>query len=169
MAREYQPQRFPIIYPASAGFERDNAASGDVGATATLTFTINTRPHMLVGLRLQNVYIVPEDMRTCDGLAWLERLDEEQDVATQLAQQNVVVRPTLQTLVTGRRGRHWHPFECPYPFRGGNNIVVTVSRLTAYPREITAITVKAALVGWAYVEGDTPPPGPPSTGFPAGA
>ena len=169
MAREYQPQRFPIIYPASAGFVKDNLPSGAVGATATLTLTFNTRPHMLVGLRLENIYAVPERLQNIDGIAYLDKLDEQQDMTTALAQQNIIIRPTLQTLVTGRRGVHWHPFEVPYPFRGGNNIVITVSRLTAYPVEIEAVTCKLAVVGWAYIEGDQPPPGPPSTGFPTGA
>lgn len=170
MAREYNPQRFPIIYPASAEFRLDQDASGARGASATLTFTINTRPHMLTGLRLQNIYDVPERIQLSQPLlTYLDRLDGEQDIQTDLAQQNIVVRPTLQRLVTGRGGVHWHPFECPYPFRGGNNITVVASRLTSYPDDIESITLKGALVGWAYIEGDQPPPGPPSTGFPTGA
>lgn len=172
--REYQPQRFPIIYPGSAEFRVEDGPGAVRGATATITITINTRPHMLTGIRLCNVYEVPEELRDVSSLAWLNRLDQEQDLSTQLAQQNVVVRPTMQSLVTGGGGGigaatvHWHPFECPYPFRGGNNITLSLSRLTSYPDEIKSVTVKAALVGWAYIDGPLPPPGPPSTGFPTG-
>lgn len=165
---ETLPQTFPIYYPGSAEFQEDTAPGAGVGATAVITVPINTRPHMLTGIRLANVYAIPEELRTVDGLAYLKHIDQQQEISSQLAQQNVVVRPTLQKLVTGDDGIHWHPFELPYPFRGGNNIVLNLQRLIAYPDEIVSVTVKAVLVGWAYVDGKFPPAGPPSTGFPTG-
>lgn len=164
------PQEFPIYYPASAQFKAadGNDAGAGKGATASLAFSLSTRPAMLTGIRMANVYEIPEDLRNVDGIAWLEKLDGQQQMSTDMEQQNIVIKPTLQDLVTGRKGYIWHPFEQPYPFKGGNNITVPVSRLISYPDSIVNVTVYATLVGWSYVDGQFPPAGPPSTGFPTG-
>jgi len=169
----HSPERFPIIYPGSAQFIKDDGPSGDRGAVAHVEISINNRPHEITGFRWRNVYEVPNELRDQDGIAWLRFIDGLQTVRTDLAQQNVIVRPTLAPLVTGEQGIHWHPFECPYPFRGGNNISFDFVRQVPYLATqldpaipIDQIVVEVALVGWAYVSDEFPPAGPPSTGFP---
>jgi len=170
----YQPQRFPIMYPGSAQFiGSDGQPSGARGAVAHVEITINNRPHEITGFRIANQYLVPNELRNSNGLDWLRWIDPQQDVRTDLAQQNVIVRPAQQDLIVGRDGIHWHPWECPYPFRGGNNIVLDVVRQIPYSAtqlspqiDINEITCKVVVVGWAYVTDEFPPAGPPSTGFP---
>ena len=184
-------QTFPIYYPGEARFELDSSTggktpSGAVGATATIIITINTRPHGFLGIRLRNVYAIPE--RALEPIAatyfpsWrdIHALDGDQDVKMDLAQQNVTADRTDQNLLVGGPvasggGVVWHPFACPYPFRGGNNVTIEVRRTTAYPL-ILPLTddpvegifpvCKAVLVGYSYVTGDVEEGGPPSSGFP---
>jgi hypothetical protein len=103
-------QRFPVIYPAKAQFKLGTVEGAGAGATAKLNFSLNNNPHEIVGLRI----------------------DSEQTLTMRMAQQNVVLEDTLQRLVQGEGGIHWHPFELPYPFRGGNSITVDCKRVTGY-------------------------------------
>jgi hypothetical protein len=163
-------QRFPVVYPAKAQFKLGTVEGAQAGAVAKLNFSLNNNPHEITGLRIANTYEIPEEFFTQEGLALLDRLDTEQTITMRMAQQNVVLEDTLQTLAQGRRGFNWHPFELPYPFRGGNSITVDLKRITGYrlpgPDDVTidAVTVNAAIVGWMYV-GAMVESGPPSTGF----
>lgn len=167
-------QRFPVIYSAKAQFKAGSKESGAAGSVAKLQFAINNNPHEITGLRIKNVYEVPTEFLSLaqpDGIDYLNRLDQEQTLTMRMAQQNVVVDETLQSLVCGD-GVHWHPFELPYPFRGGNNITVDVNRLTSYSLPgsdplvtIDAVTVQAAIVGWMYVGPGGVLSGPPSSQF----
>jgi len=171
-------QRFPVVYPAQAQFKVGGNESADANAVAKLQFSLNNNPHEITGLRLTNTYDIPPEFLSLaipDGPDYLTRLDMEQTITMRMAQQNVVLSDTHQKLVTGADGIHWHPFELPYPFRGGNNVTVDVKRITAYTLPgsdplitIDAVTVYAALVGWMYV-GPMVESGPPSTGFDAAA
>lgn len=180
-------QMFPIYYPAEAPFTADGSTggtpSGLVGAEAVLTFTINTRPHGFLGVRLRNVFPVPAFPLTTVAAGYfptwrdLHALDCDQDMTFQLAQQNVVVQRADQALVVGGPGIPgsfvWHPFACPYPFRGGNNVVVRVRRTTSYPlvtaqeADVEGIfpVLKGVLVGYSYVTADIEEGGPPSSDF----
>lgn len=181
-------QSFPIYYPAQAPFLLDTttngAPSGLVGATATLTFQINTRPHGFIGVRLRNVFPVPTFPLTATAQTYfptwrdLHALDVDQDMSFELAQQNVVVRSADQALIVGGPGLGgsyiWHPFACAYPFRGGNNVVVRVQRTTSYPLVVNGENppqegifpvLKGVLVGYAYVTADIEEGAPPSSDF----
>jgi hypothetical protein len=163
-------QRFPVIYAAQAQFKNGTTEGAQAGATAKLNFSLNNNPHEITGLRIVNVYDVPEEFYTQEGLELLRRLDDQQTITMRMAQQNVVLEETLQRLSQGANGINWHPFALPYPFRGGNSITVDLKRVTGYrlpgPDDVTidAVTVQAALVGWMYV-GAMVESGPPSTGF----
>jgi hypothetical protein len=163
-------QRFPVIYPAKAQFKLGTVEGAGSGAVAKLNFSLNNNPHEITGLRVYNTYEIPEEFYSQEGLAFLNRIDSEQTLTMRMAQQNVVLEDTLQRLTQGEGGIHWHPFELPYPFRGGNSITVDVKRVTGYrlpgPDNVTidAVTVNAAIVGWMYV-GAMVESGPPSTGF----
>lgn len=182
-------QMFPIYYPAEAAFTTDGTPggtpSGLVGARAVVTITINTRPHGFIGIRLRNVFAIPAfALRTVDASyfpSWrdIHALDVDQDVSVELAQQNVVVRRADQAELVGGPGIPgsyvWHPFACPYPFRGGNNVVVSVNRTTSYPlvtnaqqQDVEGIfpVLKVLLVGYSYVTADIEEGGPPSSRFP---
>lgn len=181
-------QMFPIYYPAEAAFTVDGSSggtpSGLVGASATLTFTINTRPHGFLGVRLRNVFPVPTFALATVAASYfptwrdLHALDVDQDMSFELAQQNVVVRSADQALVVGGPGIPgsyvWHPFACPYPFRGGNNVVVRVRRTTSYPlvtnaqeQDVEGVfpVLKGLLVGYTYVTADIEEGQPPSSDF----
>lgn len=173
-------QRFPVIYGASAQFKTGSNEGAGPGAVAKLQFSLNNNPHEITGLRISNSYEVPAGFLSGlegGGPLLLARLDQQQTVSMRMSQQNVVIDEVLQPLITGGGGingsaEHWHPFELPYPFRGGNNMTVDVTRLTAYTNpnvdpviSIEAVTVYAAVVGWMYVNTQGVLKGPPSSGF----
>ena len=170
-------QIFPIIYPGMAQFQQGQKPSGEAGSKAIIEIPVANFPMMLTGVRLLNVYDIPVPRRTIDGLTYLGVVDSQQTVQTTLTQQNIIVRPTMQNLVTGATQRmagaiHWHPFEAPYPFRGGNNINFEVQRVTNYPTDdplalITNIVCHVAIVGWAYMSDAFPDAAPGSTGYPS--
>lgn len=171
-------QRFPVIYPAKAQFKDSGVATAQAGATAKLQFSINNNPHEITGIRVRNVYEIPDAYMQSPQLAasnFLERKDGEQDLVVRMAQQNIVIDEANQVACLGNDGIHWHPFELPYPFRGGNNITVDVTRSTNYRFVngagaeilIEAVTVTAALVGWMYVGPGGVLPGPPSSEYSA--
>lgn len=148
----YSPQRLPVYFPGTARFQDSNGTpSGAIGAVATVTISINLRPQFLTGIRIRNVYEVPSGLQTIDQLTYLDRLDEEQTLTTELTQSNIVVRSMLQTLLVGRGGVHWHPLSVPYPWGGGNNLTLVVTRLTAYPAGVLP-TCHVGLEGVTYVK-----------------
>lgn len=182
-------QKFPVYYPGEAVFTEGGVPSGQpsgaVGAQALITITINTRPHGFLGIRLRNVFPVPEfplePIAQSYFPTWrdLHGLDVDQDVRVELAQQNILMDRTDQALFVGGPGIGgsfvWHPFPCVYPFRGGNNVRIFVTRTTAYPLVVDGSeppvegifpVCKAVLVGYSYVTGDIEEGGPPSSGFP---
>lgn len=176
-----QYQKFPIYYPGEAPFVNDNNVEATpAGASASITINITTRPMAWVGLFIRNIYDVPNDgvVFGPEGeeqrfyppqlVDYCERLDGEQDITVELAQQNVVVRPAAQVLIQGARWIHLHPFPTPFLFRGGNNIVVNVRRRTAYPDDFGIVNVQAVAKGWQYVNDADPGGHPPSTDFPTG-
>jgi hypothetical protein len=162
----YRMQKFPIYYPGNAQFQdQDGQPSGLIGAQAIVEIGLNNRPHEIIGIRVQNVYALPaERPQDPDLCCLLDRLDGEQLVSLDLAQQNVIVESMLQTTLTGKNGIHWHPFACSYPFRGGNNLRLTFRRLTSYPPEFFPV-VHVTAVGWVWVSDELPAGAPPSTGF----
>lgn len=180
-------QTFPIYYAAEGRFTADGSAStppsGQQGAKATLTFTINTRPHGFVGLRLRNVYPMPAAALFPPGPSYfpswadIKLLDSDQDINIDLAQQNVTAKKADQgaTIGGGPGAPVWHPWACPYPFRGGNNLTVVVTRTVSYPlitgpneQPVEGIfpVCKGVLVGYAYVSGQAEDGAPPASNWP---
>lgn len=176
--RVIETQTFPVYYPGTGRFEDANSdASGALGSTAVVTITLNTRPHMIVGARVRNVYQPPDADEVVDFgplfQTWrdLKLLDMEQRMTLDLAQQNIIIKAASQGLIVGERGTLWHPFACPYPFRGGNNISLTFLRTVGYPlnaqgEEVIFPTVEVVLFGYAFVKGNIPPGSPPSSEYP---
>lgn len=138
MARAFLgPEAFPLFYNVGNPFMLNGERSGALNARARCTFELNNWPHVAFGLRIVNVYAVPdgfsaEDVPLFNAMKlWM---DEDQEVSFTLAQQNVIATPLHQATLTGRGGQHWHPFPKPYLFRGANQARVEVTRLTAYPQ-----------------------------------
>lgn len=152
--RKYSPQKIPVYFPGSARFQdADGIPSGALGAIATVTISINLRPQWFTGIRIRNVYPVPDGFQNFNVI-YLDRLDGEQTFSTELTQSNIVIRDALQPLVIGRDGFHWHPFATPYPWGGGDNITLIFRRLTSYPAE-TLPTVHVVLEGIMLVGDQT--------------
>lgn len=133
------PQAFPIYYPMGPQpFQLDGVASGAQGAVAMLSHSLPNPPHILMGIRVSNVYDLPADADADDianYTAMKQFVDGDQTLYIDLAQQNILANPTYQTHVTGRAdGQHWFPFPAPFPMAGGNNVSLTVTRLTSYPQ-----------------------------------
>jgi hypothetical protein len=128
MARQFLgPEAFPLYYNAANPFLLNNQRSGAVNARARLSFELNNWPHVAFGLRITNVYPLPEGAD--------DQLFDVQEISFVLAQQNVIADPIHQaTLTGGQNGIHWHPFPKPYLFRGANQARMDVVRLTAYPQ-----------------------------------
>lgn len=135
------PEVFPLYYPASAPFLDDGAGggapSGAAGAQATVNPTINNFPHTFYGVRVRNVYELP-DPALADAFRAVKLVDQDQTIRIELAQENVTANATLQDHVVGGAqgstgGIHWHPFPVPYLLAGGNEVNVVLRRLTSYP------------------------------------
>jgi hypothetical protein len=195
--RTYKTQKFPVYYSGVSEFKLDGKASGLRGAVATVEIGLNNRPHEIVGVRIRNSYArfptptiqiqdpapgegdpLPAPVNANwaainDGCCLLEDLDDEQTVQIDLAQQNVIIRNMHQRELCGKNGIHWHPFPCSYPFRGGNNMFVQLTRLQSYPftdnpspqETVIKPTAFVTVFGWMYVSDELPPGGPPSTDF----
>jgi hypothetical protein len=185
-------QRFPVYYTGAAEFKADGKPSGMRGAVARVEINLNNRPHQVVGIRLRNSYPrfpTPTwlegqlyDSAPVDPVAkvWggglcclLEALDDEQLIEIELAQQNMIVRDVHQRELCGADGKHWHPFPCTYPFRGGNNLKIRAQRIQDYPHStpddplLTVVkpTLYVAVLAWMFVSDEMAAKGPPSTGF----
>lgn len=133
------PEAFPFDYGVSAPFlNGQGQPSGVAGAVVELTREINNFPHVFYGVRIENVYELP-DVDLIEPWKAARAVDFQQTVRVELAQQNVTAQPIVQsTLIGGHSGDgggvvHWHPFQRPYALAGGNEIRITVQRLTSYP------------------------------------
>lgn len=131
-------QWFPIYFPMGPkAFQNSNGeASGQVGAVCELSKDLPNWPIQFLGLRITNVYELPENP-TPAGIeiytACKRFVDDEQTVRISLSQQNITSEKTMQVQLTGKSGVYWAPFPVPFPMAGGNNISVTVVRATSYP------------------------------------
>lgn len=130
-------QGFPLYYSLSAPFLIDGNPSGAVGALATMTRELNNFPHIFYGLRIRNVYPLP-NIDLADEFRAVRMVDNDQVIQISLAQQNITAQQIEQSALVGGHagdngGVHWHPFPHPYLMAGGNNVEVEVTRLTGYP------------------------------------
>lgn len=131
-------QGFPLYYSTSAPFlDSEGKPSGGAGAVAELVKELNNFPHIFYGVRLRNVYPMPS-IDLADEFKAVKLLDADQVVDIDLAQQNVTAQAILQDGLVGGindagQTAHWHPFPHPYLMAGGNEIRLTVRRLTGYP------------------------------------
>ncbi len=182
VAGVWTPEAFPLYYGKNNQFLSGGAGgtpSGAAGAIAEVDVPLNTYPHILWAVRLSNTYNLRTDP---DGLlptGFLPRdrlglmiWDEEQRIKIDFAQQNIIAKPLMQALLTGRQnGIHWHPLPSPYLLRGSNVVRVEAVRITGYPTLGTAQepfdiipTIDVGLVTSVLVT-DLFPAGPPgSTG-----
>ena len=159
-------EQFPCFYSNSGQFTQNSDGLVIAGATAKASVKLNNYPHQITGFRASNVFAIPAEQQTQDAIAYLKFIASNQDIITKLTQANIVIEPTAQDHVTGEGGIHWHPFEVPYNFRGGNNLAAEAVRTIPYPDYLTTgVTWKTTWVGWMWLRGRTPPPGPPSTGM----
>ena len=135
--QEMEAQWFPVYYPMGpkAFLDANGTPSGAVGSVAELTKDISNWPLLFMGLRITNVYALPAtpselDLRVFE--ASKRYVDDEQTVRIALSQQNITAEQTLQVQVTGKSGVYWAPFPVPFPMAGGNDIAVSVTRVTPY-------------------------------------
>lgn len=133
------PQTFPIYYSMGpVPFVDGNGdQSGARGAIARLATDLSNFPHMFMGLRITNAYdmpTVPTEAQVQLYRSMKEYLDGEQTVRLDLSQQNVTADALEQNQLCGAGAINWHPFPAPFPMAGGNNISITLQRLTPYPQ-----------------------------------
>lgn len=133
------PEQFPVYYQLgpSPFLDAANAPSGAAGSRLRLSRSISNFPHLLIGVRVQNVYALPAAPTADDVQLYRtmkEWVDGEQTIRMELAQQSIIIDPTLQPTVTGQDGVHWHPFAVPFPMAGSNNINFDLVRVTGYPQ-----------------------------------
>lgn len=144
------PEWFPIYYGFDARpFQLNGAPSGAAGAQARLSRSLPNPPHILLGIRVSNIYTIPEnaDHDDIQDFAILKNhVDGEQTLAVNLAQQNVVAQQVIQKHITGGQdGFNWYPLPQTFPMAGANNIEIVLTRLTAYP-----LLAGAAVLPQAY-------------------
>jgi hypothetical protein len=170
----YTPEEFPLYYEAHAQFKLNGNPSGATSAQAVLTFELNNYPHIVYGVRLVNTTEIPQTALNANPSLPLNLLeggiDEDQVIAIDLAQQNIITRPIHQRTLVGQAGRNWHPFPAPYLLRGGNNVKLTATRLHGYPQvtvgeELVNLlpSLFGTLVTGVLVSDKFPASGPPST------
>jgi hypothetical protein len=160
------PQAFPLYYDAAGAFlDATGAPSGAVGARARIQRELNNFPHLVYGVRLENVYALGDEPTPADVdrfRAAKEFLDGLQEIEITLTQQNVVAQPTVQVNLVGRQGINWHPFASPFPMAGGNQFQLTATRLVGYPTlsdEPILPTLRCTLVTVAFrADMQTTPP-----------
>ncbi len=127
-------QWFPIYEGSSAQFE-----NGDLGQAVDITFALDTFPAFWYGLRVVVSYELPAEFwRTNYGFKQLMNqggVPLDMSTKIELTQQNITRGSTTvhTATVTGANGVNWHPFTVPYPFRGGNNVILKFRRLSSFP------------------------------------
>ncbi len=133
-------QEFPLYYPsAPANFILGGQPSGAVGAIARANIGLTNLPHILFGIRVDNLYDL--DDLTLKAQIAAAGLDTEQTLEVQIAQQNITAGPTLQRHVCGtpQTGQVWHPLPSPFGFTGTNNVTIILRRVISYPAEVIPV------------------------------
>lgn len=164
--QQMESQWFPLYYPMGpkAFLDAQGVPSGDVGAIAELTKSISNWPLLFMGLRITNVYALPASPSELEVRIFetsKKYIDDEQTVRIALSQQNITAEATLQVQLTGKSGVYWAPFPVPFPMAGGNDISVTVQRVSAYPtidqQQIKPVCFATILAAVARNEAQTVP------------
>lgn len=135
-------QAFPAYYAMGPVrfIDANGEETGEKGARARVSRSLSNSPHMLMGIRIQNVInFAPNlgELGTSDtDVAIYEsarKMGDEQVVRINLSQQNISADAVLQSTICGTEGQHWHPFPAPFPMAGGNEIEVEITRTSSYP------------------------------------
>lgn len=133
-----QGQPFPALYSSEPIPFRDGSnPSGAAGARAVASFTLNTNPGAIYGIRINNIYQIP-DAPSAEVVALFDYLsrvtDLQQTVDVTVAQQKMTLNaPVLQTHISGTSFL-FYEFPEPFgPIQGSNNFRVELRRLTSYP------------------------------------
>ena len=147
----------PIYYPNRAQFKKNGAPSGAVDALARCQVSLEAMPHWVLGLRVENVYQFPTAV-TVQDMANIatSRLDELQEIRCTIGTY-MIFDWTAQSLITGAKARHWHPFPMRMAIAGNVNVIVEARRLTGYPQDIIPELVISLVTTRAQVgrPGDT--------------
>lgn len=174
-------QWFPVLQSEEAPFLVQGEPSGAKGATAKVTITLDTYPHLLYGFRFDVSYEIPpsvfgqvpafkRDMR--DG-----GVDDDYDVTILLTQQNIASKPTHVRNVRGAKGTNQHPLAVFYPLRGTNNITIEAVRNSSYAQiragdvlldvfPVWKVTLDLARGVQQIADNASGPPAPGSSGYP---
>jgi hypothetical protein len=134
-----QPQAFPAYdtLPPVQFATGDGVTQATAGATFTSAFNLDNFPRMIVGLRIQNVWQMPETNVTADELALCEYVsrvvDLQQSVQINLTTTNITLRAAVPQNIMMGAHEVWHMFPAGFDAAGGNDFNVTVTRLTSYP------------------------------------
>lgn len=133
------PEAFPAFDAASPKFFEDNGgdANAVAGATVQVGYSLDNFPRMLLGMRIENIWQLPEEPEPEEvALAeYVSRVvDHQQTVEINLTQNNITLRNSVpQSSIQGKGGYVWHGFPVAYPGAGGNDVNIYVRRQTAYP------------------------------------
>ena len=139
----------PIYYPNRAQFKKNGNPSGAVDAVARCQVSLESMPHWVMGLRLENIYQFGTNVQVADMAALAtSRQDELQEVRCTIGTYQIFDW-TAQSLITGAKAELWHPFPMRMSIAGNVNVIVEARRLTSYPFDIipelamTLVTVRA--------------------------
>lgn len=133
-----QPQAFPA-YDTLPPFQFQSGAGtveAIAGASFTAAFNLDNFPRMIVGLRIQNVWQMPEEptaeqVRLCEYVSRV--VDHQQSVQINLTTTNITLRAAVPQNIMMGANEVWHMFPAGFDAAGGNDFNVTVTRLTSYP------------------------------------
>jgi hypothetical protein len=153
-ARGYQPQIFPYYnFAGSVRFLDGNGEPNAIaGSKANLTFSIDSFPIMLIGVRFETIWPVVEDPTDSEVRLYqmvTEVVDPAYTIDVKLSSQSIVGKPIPVSSLQGRGGLVWHNFPSPYAMAGSNSFDFDLARLTSYPKvrgERIVPTVNVTLV-----------------------
>lgn len=133
------PQAFPAYQtlPPIQFSTGSGTTEAIAGAAFTAAFNLDNFPRMIVGLRIQNVWQMPETALTSTELDLCEYVsrvvDLQQSVAINLTTTNITLGAACPQNIMMGAHEVWHMFPAGFDAAGGNDFNVTVTRLTSYP------------------------------------
>jgi len=137
MGSELQHQWFPLYHTEKAQFALEGSASGARGATARVSFSLESLPHILYGISIWITYELIDEFFVANPDFKRNMRDGGVDfdftIKITFTQQNITINPTPIASIQGFNNVNIHPFTAPYPLSGSNNIAVDLTRLSSYP------------------------------------
>lgn len=129
--------RWSKAYPSTGQFLLNSIPSGAEGAVARGVFALDSYPNVLVGIRCNITYRLPNAYVAANPNAYaaLDHPVYECRLRLTQAQQNITANEGihLKALIGPSTSAPWHPLPMPMLYRGTNNVAWELTRLIDVP------------------------------------